>query len=74
MNEAWEVGVCPKLQPVFIGPYVVSGKYGPATYQLMLDGKKKTRVLHHDKLKKYVGVHPPKWVTSVIKNLKIRQK
>ena len=70
LNEVRELGVCPKLQPAFTGPYVVSGKLGPATIELQLDQHGKKRVIHHDKLKRYTGVHPPKWTIGIINKLK----
>ena len=71
LNEIREVGKSPKLQPAFLGPYVVSARYGKINFKIQLDGTGKSRVVHHDKLKIYTGVHPPSWTKKVIKTLKV---
>ena len=70
LNETLEIGKCPKLQPAFLGPYVVTARYGKINFKIQLDGTGKSRVVHHDKLKRYTGVHPSSWIKKVIKNLK----
>ena len=69
LNEQREIGVCTKLQAAFVGPYVVTEKYGKATFKIQLDNLGKTRVVHHDKLKKYNGVQPPKWAVKLVNKL-----
>ena len=69
-NETKQVGLSPKLQPTFVGPYVIIDKYGEVNYKIQLDNKGKSRVIHHDKLKKYTGVDPPRWTKKVIEKLK----
>ena len=64
-NEAKEVGVCPKLQPAFVGPYVVCHVIGKVNIEVQVDTGGKRRVLHYDKLKRYTGVNPPKWVSTL---------
>ena len=71
LNETRETGKCPKLQPAFLGPYVVIARYGKINFKIQLDGTGKSRVVHHDKLKIYTGVHPPSWTKKVIKTLKV---
>ena len=64
LNENRKVGKSPKLQPAFLCPYVVSAKYGKLNFEIQLDGTGtgKSRVVHHDKLKKYAVIHPSKKV------------
>ena len=68
-NETREVGVCPKLQLAYLGPYIVTAVRGNVNYRVQLDEKGKSRVFHFDKLKKYQGVNPPKWLKKVAKGL-----
>ena len=74
VNETREVGVCPKLQPTFIGPYVVTAKYGDVNFKIQLDIDGRSRIVHHDKLKQYAGVNPPKWTKKVINKVNELQK
>ena len=65
LNENREIGVCHKLQVAFVGPFVISEKYGKVNFRIQLNDSGKTRVVHHDKLKVYTGTNPPKWVTKL---------
>ena len=49
---------------------IVTEIKGEVNYQLQLDEKGKLRVFHHDKLKRYQGNCPPKWLTKVAAALK----
>ena len=69
INETREVGVSQKLQPTFLGPYVILAKYGVSNFKIQLDNQGKSRVVHHDKLKRYTGVNPPKWTNKIINKL-----
>ena len=69
LNEIREVNVCPKLQPVYIGPYVVSKVLSIFDYEILLGPSGKSKIIHHDKLKAYVGNNPPKWAKIQKKKL-----
>lgn len=56
LNEERKVGVSYKLQPTYLGPCLIVKKVTDVDYGVLMDEKKKPRVLHHDKLKPYEGV------------------
>ena len=74
INETREIGVCPKLQPTFVGPYIVIDTYGDVNFKIQLDNKGKSRVVHHDKLKIYVGINPPGWAKKFANKVHQTQK
>ena len=48
MNEARYEEVCPKLQFPYTGPYLVLDRQGEFDYLIQMDGKGKTKNVHHD--------------------------
>jgi transposase InsO family protein len=54
-------GMSPKLQPVWEGPFIVRKKFGPVLYEIQ--GKRKSLVIHHDRLKLYQSESVPGWVS-----------
>ena len=62
LNEKKELLVCPKLQPIFEGPMVVTKKINDWDLEIQLNKTGKKKVVHHDKLKLYKGNQIPKWV------------
>ena len=50
-----KVGLCPKLQRPWDGPYRVIEKISDLVYRIQKLGKTRTQVVHHNRLKKYVG-------------------
>ena len=67
--EARKVGVCPKLQKRFDGPFVVQEKLSPINFRIQTHEDGSCKVVHHNKLKRYEGITPPKWVVKVAKRL-----
>ena len=61
-RKEWE---CPKLQPLYVGPYSITHKLNDLHYKVQIDEKGKDKVLNHDKLKPYVGKSSSKWLTKV---------
>ena len=57
LNETRTPGKCPKLQNMWLGPFVIERKFSDLTYQI--SPKEKSRVVHHDKLKKFCGEDIP---------------
>ncbi|KAK3082682.1 hypothetical protein FSP39_002465 [Pinctada imbricata] len=53
-----KVGLCPKLQRHWDGPYRVIEKMSDLVYRIQKLGKTRTQVVHHNHLKKYVGAAP----------------
>ena len=64
-------GICPKLQPAYEGPYVITKKINNLDYEIQKDkdGQKKS-IVHHNRLKPYLGQNPPAWA----KKLKVVSK
>ena len=56
-----KVGLNPKFQRPWHGPYVVIDRINDVLYRIKLGPKSKPKVVHHDKLKPYVGENPPNW-------------
>ena len=55
-----------KLDNKYAGPFLVTEKLSPSIYKIQ--GKKNTEVIHHDRLKPFLGT-PPKWVDSLKKDI-----
>lgn len=65
--EARKLGVNPKLEPTYEGPFLVKKNYANVDLLLQLDGSGKERLTHHDKLKPYRGDYPPRWLVKAKK-------
>ena len=59
-----KVGLNPKLQRPWHGPFVVIERLNGVMYRIKLSPKSKPKVVHHDKLKPYVGENRPTWFTG----------
>jgi hypothetical protein len=59
-----KVGLNPKLQKPWHGPFVVIERLNDVMYRIKLSSKSKPKVVHHDKLKPYVGENRPTWFTG----------
>ena len=66
LSEGRKCGVCPKLQPSYEGPYVVTQKLNSLDYAIQKEYKGKCTVVHHNKLKPYKGEHAPLWAKKFI--------
>ena len=69
LMEVREVGVTPKLEYVYEGPFLVKKKLSELDYVLQLDRSGKERPVHHNMLKPYTGDHPPRWVVKAKRQL-----
>ena len=65
-DTSTKIGVSSKLRPPFIGPYLVI-KARPPLY--MIEGKKKTKTIHHDRLKPCKDASFPLWLQRKRHNL-----
>jgi len=64
-NQQRKIQVSPKLQPVFIGPFVVKKKISDLNYLIQV-GLLKERIVHHDKLIPYRGTKAPVWLRRTL--------
>ncbi|KAL3891415.1 hypothetical protein ACJMK2_003677 [Sinanodonta woodiana] len=64
LNELRYKGISPKLQKLYAGPFIVKKKINDLNFKL----------LHHNKIKPYVGESPPVWVNKMRKKIVIWNK
>ena len=62
LNETRKPHRCHKLQPMWLGPCLISKRYSDLNFEIQLDKRGRHRVIHHDKLKPYLGDTFPKWL------------
>lgn len=70
-NENRKEKECPKLNPLYIGPCIVTQRFNDLNYQVQIDGNGTQKVLNHDKLKPYLGKTVPKWMKRLETRLKM---
>ena len=73
LAEARKVGVMPKLEPAYDGPYLIKRKISEINFLLQLDKTGKEKLVHHNKLKPYVGDIPPSWLKKAKKKLLLQK-
>lgn len=56
----------PKLQNPWVGPYLITQKYGEVLYEIRLKPSLKGQIVHHDKLKPYKGENKPTWYDNLM--------
>jgi hypothetical protein len=66
LSEARKVNICPKLQPTYVGPYVVVKCLSSLDYAIRREYKGREIVVHHNKLKPYKGDFVPLWAKRFI--------
>ena len=69
LMETKKVGISPKLEVGFEGPFVVIKKLSELDYIIQLDRDGVEKSVHHNKLKPYEGDNAPRWVEKVKKQL-----
>ena len=74
LHEVRKVGITPKLEKRYSGPYVVKERTSAVNFIIQTDRKGSTKLLHHDKLKRYEGENPPHWANIVIERMKKQRK
>ena len=62
LDESRKVGVMPKLEHAYDGPFLVIKKHSEWDFLLQVDRAGKETGVSHDKLKPYEGEHPPPWI------------
>ena len=66
LNESRKPGVCQKLVPAYVGPFLVLAKLNDRDYVVQQEDKANPKVVHHDKLKKYRGSIKLPWAETAI--------
>ena len=54
-----------KLYRNWKGPYIITKKFGDNLYQIQKNARGKPKLVHHDKLKPYLGENKPTWFVEV---------
>lgn len=65
LHELRKVGICPKLEKKFNGPFVVIKKMSETNFVIQINKSGTERLVHHNKLKPYEGEKRPKWIQRV---------
>lgn len=60
-NPKRRIGICPKLQRNWEGPYVVIKRLNEVIYRIQKGPKARPKVVHQDRLKPYLGENIPTW-------------
>ena len=67
LMETRKVGISPKPEHVYEGPFLIKRKLSEIDFVLQLDRTGTERPVHHNKLKPYEGVQPPRWIVRAKK-------
>lgn len=59
LHETRRIGVCPKLEKQYEGPFIIKEKWSPINFVLQLNAERQERVVHHNKLKVFEGKDLP---------------
>jgi hypothetical protein len=65
LHEIRKVGIMPKLEKRFHGPFIITNKLSPLNFEIQMDKDGTKEILHHIKLKRYEGVQHPRWVSKL---------
>ena len=60
LDSTTQVGVTAKLKPVYDGPYLIIQVISPLLYRIA--GRRRTQVLHHDRLRPCIDREVPLWI------------
>jgi hypothetical protein len=55
LDQKRTVGLSPKLQPIYKGPFIITRKMNPLNYEIKPTDGTKTTVIHFNRLKPYYG-------------------
>ncbi len=64
-----QLHITPKLRSPFQGPCLVIKKLGGSNFLIQCDSQGKQKVVHHDRLKPYLGKLRPRWVHTAMHKL-----
>ena len=69
LMEVRKVGISPKLEFGFEGPFLIKKKLSKIDFVLQLDRCGTEKPVHHNKIKPYEGDRPPRWVAKTRKQI-----
>ena len=64
-----QLDITPKLRVPYEGPYMIWRKIGPLDYELYIS-KKEKKIVHHNRLKPYLGLYQPAGFYKILKAAK----
>jgi transposase InsO family protein/DNA-binding MarR family transcriptional regulator len=70
VHESRKVGVTPKLEKRYEGPYLITSKLSTINFVIQLNQEGDQRCVHHDKLKRYEGCNLPRWILRAKKSIR----
>jgi transposase InsO family protein len=68
-SEFRQLDIVPKLRVPYCGPFLVIKKINDLNYVLQLDAKGTQKLVHHNKLKPYLGSTTLKWAKTALKKI-----
>jgi len=74
LDSSRTVGKSPKLKAqLWKGPFVVTRKISDLLYEITGPPKSKSKVVHHDRLKRYCSTTIPQWILGVQRQMSQKQ-
>ena len=70
LTDGGQLHIAPKLRCPYEGPYLVVERHNSLNYTIQLDAQGRKRVVHHNRLKPYLGDINLKWAKTAIKKVK----
>lgn len=67
LSKSQQPSMCPKLQPMYTGPCIVTKKFNDINYEIQIDENGTKKIVNHDKLKCFHGDTIPKWMKIILK-------
>ena len=68
-SEFKQLHTVPKLRSPYAGPFMVIKQIGDLNYLLQLDDKGSKKLVHHNKLKPYLGSKLPNYAKAALRNI-----
>jgi hypothetical protein len=69
LHESRTVGISPKLEKRYDGPYIIVKKMSPINFVVQMNPEGHSVLIHHDKFKMYNGTNVPKWARKIAKRI-----
>jgi transposase InsO family protein len=66
-----QLHITPKLRCPFEGPFLITERLNDLNYRVQFNAKGTSRIVHHNKLKPYLGNHTLNWAKAAIRKSKL---